>query len=253
VRDGGITLARLLCQQRESQVGAVHCSQSSGTTTDSGTTQRSGTPVESETISYDPCHVAVVIPALNEAESLDALLPLLTSQGLGQVLVCDNGSNDATRNVTEAHGAQWVHEPRRGYGAACYAGLLRLAPSSEIVAFTDADMSDDPALLPALVEPIADGECDLVLGARVADRRETGSTTFAQRFAALHWKRWTCRTGRSAGRSRCRFARWRWVCASARFPFPIERGAAAQARSAGRSEVSSGPLTGSLGRARGCG
>ncbi len=161
----------------------MHCSQSNGIIRDSGTTRSRGTPVESETISYHPCYVAVVIPALNEAESLDALLPLLTSQGLGQVLVCDNGSSDATRDVTEVRGGQWVYEPKRGYGAACFAGLQRLVPSSEIVVFMDADMSDDPALLPALVEPIAGDECDLVLGARVADRRETGSTTFAQRFA----------------------------------------------------------------------
>jgi glycosyltransferase involved in cell wall biosynthesis len=150
--------------------------------------ERIGVLANSMTASGDPARgdlsrVAVIIPALNEAESLQGLLPLLASSSLGQILVCDNGSTDATRELVEAYNASWVYEPKRGYGAACFAGVQRLAPSIEIVVFMDADLSDDVVSLPKLVEPVAGDESDLVLGARVPRRRETGSTTLAQRFA----------------------------------------------------------------------
>ncbi len=181
------------------------------------------------TTSQDFLTVAVIIPALNEAESLKVLLPLLIAERaacpselsvcrairpdkhrqrlvsvgrvirpdkhrrsrvddptyaeFGQVLVCDNGSVDATREVVETLGAQWVYEPKRGYGAACFAGTQRLAPSIEIVVFMDADLSDDVTSLPKLVQPIVSDQCDLVLGARVPQQREAGSTTLLQRFA----------------------------------------------------------------------
>lgn len=141
-------------------------------------------PAERRTAtSPDLSTVAVIIPALNEAESLKVLLPLMTPCALGQVLVCDNGSVDATREVVEALGAQWIYEPKRGYGAACFAGTQRLAPSIEIVVFMDADLSDDVTSLPKLVEPIVNDQCDLVLGARVPQQRQAGSTTLLQRFA----------------------------------------------------------------------
>jgi dTDP-L-rhamnose 4-epimerase len=66
--------------------------------------------------------------------------------------------------VAAAHGARVVLEPRRGFGAACLAGLL--AASDDLVCFLDADGSLDPAELPALVEPVAARRADLVLGSR---------------------------------------------------------------------------------------
>ena len=50
----------------------------------------------------------MIIPALNEAQSLSTLLPMLKDMGLGQTIVCDNGSTDATREVVDAHGGLWV-------------------------------------------------------------------------------------------------------------------------------------------------
>ena len=139
--------------------------------------------MSSETSGSIRSNVAVIIPALNEAESLAILLPLLADLEVGQVLVCDNGSTDETREVVETHGATWVYEPIRGYGAACFAGIQALSPTSEIVAFLDADLSDDPAKIPELIAPIADGGCDFVIGVRLSHLREPGSTTFPQRFA----------------------------------------------------------------------
>ena len=127
--------------------------------------------------------VSVIIPALDEGRSLSVLLPILRSMSLGQIIVADNGSTDQTQQVVESHGALWVFEPRRGYGAACHAGMRQLSPTTEIVVFLDADLSDDPALLPDLVEPIAAGEYDFVVSTRAAHLRQPGSMSLPQRVA----------------------------------------------------------------------
>jgi glycosyltransferase involved in cell wall biosynthesis len=140
-------------------------------------------PMTENDTPIDLSRVAVIIPALNEAKSLAELLPLLIEMSLGQILVCDNGSTDDTSAVARANGATAVYEPQRGYGAACWAGMQRLAPQIEVVVFLDADLSDDPTWLPQLAVPILKGESDFVLGARAADLQEKGAMTFPQRFA----------------------------------------------------------------------
>lgn len=130
----------------------------------------------------DPARVAVIIPALDEAETLSSLLPALSTLRLGQIIVADNGSTDGTHEAVVRQGATWAYEPKRGYGSACYAGMQRLADSIEIVVFVDADQGRDIHFLPALVAPIARGECDFVIGARVSELRESRSTTWPQRF-----------------------------------------------------------------------
>jgi glycosyltransferase involved in cell wall biosynthesis len=139
--------------------------------------------VSSEPRTSDLSPVVVIIPALNEADNLARLLPILMPFGLGEVIVCDNGSTDATRDVVMESGATWVYEPKRGYGAACYAGMEVVRGNPDVVAFIDADLSDDPAMLPKIVEPILTGEVDFVLGVRIPGLRESGSMTFPQRFA----------------------------------------------------------------------
>lgn len=106
----------------------------------------------------------VVLPCLDEAEALPWVLRRMPS-GYRSIVV-DNGSTDGSNEVAAAHGALVVHEPLRGFGAACHAGLL--AASSEIVCFMDADASLDPRQLPRVTEQVLAGEADLVLGRRVA-------------------------------------------------------------------------------------
>jgi glycosyltransferase involved in cell wall biosynthesis len=76
----------------------------------------------------------------------------------------DNGSTDGSADLARTLGAQVVHEPRRGFGAACHAGLT--AATADVVCFCDCDASLDPALLPAVAGPVLDGAADLVLGRR---------------------------------------------------------------------------------------
>jgi glycosyltransferase involved in cell wall biosynthesis len=106
--------------------------------------------------------VDVVFPCLNEAPALPGILSRLPAGY--RAIVVDNGSTDDSAAVARAHDALVVSEPRRGFGSAAHAGLL--AASAPLVAFCDADGSMDPADLPRVVDPVAAGEADLVLGRR---------------------------------------------------------------------------------------
>jgi glycosyltransferase involved in cell wall biosynthesis len=116
--------------------------------------------------------IDVIIPALDEERALPPLLEELRAQTVRRVIVVDNGSRDRTAQVARAAGARVVEERHRGYGAACLRGIAECAasePRPDAIVFMDADGSDDPAELPRLLEPIARGEADLVLGSRVLD------------------------------------------------------------------------------------
>jgi glycosyltransferase involved in cell wall biosynthesis len=112
--------------------------------------------------------VAVLIPALNEEATLAGVIEGLRGVGLDRVIVVDNGSTDDTVGVATAAGAEVVYEPRRGYGAACLAGIEHLAKTGppEVLVFMDGDQSDDPTAVDAVVEPIRAGRADLVVGVR---------------------------------------------------------------------------------------
>ncbi|WP_443042707.1 glycosyltransferase family 2 protein [Streptomyces sp. NBC_00344] len=109
-----------------------------------------------------PTTVDVVLPCLDEAAALPWVLERIPAGW--RAVVVDNGSSDGSSRIAGSLGATVVHEPRRGFGAACHAGLL--AATAELVCFCDCDASLDPGLLPALVRRVADGEADLVLGRR---------------------------------------------------------------------------------------
>jgi glycosyltransferase involved in cell wall biosynthesis len=128
--------------------------------------------------------VSVVIPALNEAEPIAAVVREVAAQGVDEIIVVDNGSSDGTADEAARAGARVVHEPIAGYGRACAAGLRALSPQSEIVCFLDGDGSDVPSFLPDVVGPVAAGQADFVLGSRRRGRREPGSLTPQQVLAA---------------------------------------------------------------------
>jgi glycosyltransferase involved in cell wall biosynthesis len=129
-----------------------------------------------------PSRVALILPALNEEEALAATLDALSGHKLAQLIVVDNGSTDRTAEVARGHGAQVVVESRAGYGQACLAGIAALDPGIDLVAFMDADGSDDPSDLARLVAPIERGEADLVVGSRVVGKRESSALAPLQRF-----------------------------------------------------------------------
>jgi glycosyltransferase involved in cell wall biosynthesis len=133
----------------------------------------------------------VVIPARDEEHGVAqvlAAIPLGGEHGadrsgfvVRERLVVDNGSRDATAAVARRAGARVVSESTPGYGAACLAGLAALAASPpDVVAFLDADDSDDPRQLGELLAPILEGRADLVIGSRTLGEREAGSLTALQ-------------------------------------------------------------------------
>lgn len=132
--------------------------------------------------------VSVVVPALNEEDSLPLVLDDLPRDRVHEVVVVDNGSTDGTARVAAAHGARVVSEPVRGYGQACLRGIAAL-DDPEIVAFVDADYSDHPDELPRLLRPILENRADLVIGSRMTGDRERGAllpqAVFGNRLATF--------------------------------------------------------------------
>jgi glycosyltransferase involved in cell wall biosynthesis len=112
--------------------------------------------------------VDVILPCLDEAAALPRVLAGLPPGW--RAIVVDNGSTDGSGEVAAGLGALVVHEPRRGFGWACHAGLE--AATSPVVAFADADGSFDLRQLPDVTDPVAAGDADLVLGRRRPVRRD---------------------------------------------------------------------------------
>jgi glycosyltransferase involved in cell wall biosynthesis len=109
----------------------------------------------------------VVLPVLNEAGAIPWVLERMPAGY--EPIVVDNASTDGSGDVARRLGARVVHEGVPGFGAACYAGLT--AATADVVCFMDCDASLDPQQLPRVVDPVALGGADLVLGARRATQR----------------------------------------------------------------------------------
>jgi len=126
-----------------------------------------------------PCPVTVVLPCLDEAASLPAVLAAMP-HGY-RPLVVDNNSTDGTAEVARSHGADVVYEKRPGYGSAVHAGVV--AATTPLVAVLDADGSLDPRQLPELVAEL-EGGATMAVGRRRAT-------------AGLRWP-WHARLGTAA-------------------------------------------------------
>ncbi|MEM7785469.1 MAG: glycosyltransferase family 2 protein [Planctomycetota bacterium] len=131
--------------------------------------------------------VDVIIPSLNEEKSIQHVLADLPN--VRSVFVVDNGCTDQTPALAKQAGATVLKEPQKGYGSACLRGLKEIEGRSrqglqepDIVVFLDADYSDHPDRLPDLIQPIEDGDYDLVLGSRLLGVRESGAMPWQSIF-----------------------------------------------------------------------
>lgn len=141
----------------------------------------------------------VVLPVLDEAAALPWVLRRMP-EGFAPIVV-DNGSRDGSPEIAAALGARVVSEPRRGFGAACWAGLL--AATQDVVCFMDCDASLDPRDLPRVCAPVFEGAADPALGARAPSlargRRTRGRGIGCWRAPSSRWATCAIPT-RSSGR-----------------------------------------------------
>jgi glycosyltransferase involved in cell wall biosynthesis len=129
---------------------------------------------------YKGKSIALIFPARNESEALPSVLKDIP-QEIDHVIVVDNGSVDDTAKVAHEYGVLVISAPMPGYGRACLAAFKSLAAvAPDIVAFADADGSDDISRLPELVDPIVSGDADFVLEQRIPAEPQALSTQ--QRF-----------------------------------------------------------------------
>ena len=111
--------------------------------------------------------ISVVIPVLNEQDSIGLVIKEIPRQMVDEIIVVDNGSTDNTIAVAQCAGARVVKEEVRGYGAACLKGIAT-AHGSDVLVFLDGDYSDYPDEMGKIIAPILKGEADLVIGSRIA-------------------------------------------------------------------------------------
>lgn len=125
--------------------------------------------------------ICLIIPALNEEESLANVLASVPATAVDKIIVVDNGSTDRTAAVARRAGAQVVAEPRKGYGAACWSGF-KAAEDASLLVFIDGDGSFHPGEIPRLTEPITKGTADLVLGSRTLGSKGARAIPFHARL-----------------------------------------------------------------------
>ena len=125
----------------------------------------------------------VVIPTLDEAQSIAAVVRSIPRPLVGRIIVADGGSRDATVRRAQEAGAE-VIGAGRGYGRACLSATMA-ADEADIVVFMDGDGADDPQEIARLLEPIRSGRFDFVIGSRARGKREPGSIAWHQLAAGI--------------------------------------------------------------------
>lgn len=153
------------------------------------TTQCAVLPQSEDVVPLHPCWdrppaVSVVIPCLNEANSIGicidkALLAFEASGIRGEVVVSDNGSTDGSVEIAESHGARVVHAPTRGYGSALRKGIEEA--QGEFIIMGDADDSYDFSELPKFVEKWKAGY-EFVMGNRFAGGIKRGAMPWSHQL-----------------------------------------------------------------------
>jgi cellulose synthase/poly-beta-1,6-N-acetylglucosamine synthase-like glycosyltransferase len=128
--------------------------------------------------------ISIIIPAFNEEKNIGRCLDGLRNQidvhDDSEVIVIDDGSTDATREIAKAHGARVLAQPNQGAAAARNFGARQA--NGEIILFTDADCVPDPKWVAAMLAPFAESD---VVG--VGGMKKTRQTEFMPRFIQLEF------------------------------------------------------------------
>ncbi len=129
--------------------------------------------------------LSYIIPAFNEAGAIvETIANLKNHAPPGEIVVVDDGSNDDTGPLALSAGAVVLrHLKNRGYGAALQTGLVYTQMRNGDIAVTfDADGQHDPHDIPVLIEPIVNGQCDVVLASRFLDAASTTNMPSSRRL-----------------------------------------------------------------------
>ncbi len=127
--------------------------------------------------------ILVIIPAFNEAKSIDKVIREIPQDLVDEVIVVNNNSSDETSKVARQAGATVLDERRQGYGFACLKGIdYAKKQNPDIIVFLDADYSDYPEEMRLLIKPIIEENHDMVIGSRALGERQAGSMTIPQIF-----------------------------------------------------------------------
>jgi len=131
--------------------------------------------------------INVIIPAYNEERSIANVLHAIPAGFVDDIIVVNNNSSDGTACAAAHAGATVLEEPTPGYGNAClkgiaYAAAKPAATRPDVIVFLDGDFSDYPEEMPNLVQPIAAGLADMVIGSRALGRRAAGAMLPQQIF-----------------------------------------------------------------------
>jgi len=130
--------------------------------------------------------ITVIIPVLNEEQTLPLVLNDIPKDLVDEVVVVDNGSTDKTPSIARGFGATLLFESRKGYGFPCLKGMEYLRKvKPDIVVFADGNYSDHPDEIIRLVGPIVKEDYDLVCGSRTIGEIEEGALRVPVRFGNL--------------------------------------------------------------------
>lgn len=132
----------------------------------------------------DSCELTILMPCLNEAETLstciDKARSFLTRANInGEILIADNGSHDGSQQIAEQHGARVIAVDLKGYGSALKSGIQQAR--GRYIIMGDADNSYDFLNLDAFVNKLRQGY-DLVMGNRFMGGIMQGAMPFLNQY-----------------------------------------------------------------------
>src|SRR3989344_1811710 len=137
--------------------------------------------------------IVILIPCLNEEKGIGNVIdeiPVGLLKLLGyeiQVIVINNNSTGKTAEVARQRNVKVIHEEKPGKGNALRAGFESVEPDTEIVVMLDGDNTYKSKEILRMVEPIASGFCDVVVGSRLGGKVKDNSLKFTNRLA-----NWSC-------------------------------------------------------------
>ncbi len=133
--------------------------------------------------------ISIIIPCHNEEAGIGHVLADIPQDRLKQygyeseVIVIDNNSTDKTAAVAASYGAKVIREKKRGKGKAIQAGFRAVSDDTTFVVMMDGDHTYKPQEILRMIEPLASGFCDVVVGSRLNGKLRDPAFTFSRRVA----------------------------------------------------------------------